>query len=214
MTHKSLHLQLPSDKPFDHDNWFESFVGNFVLPLLETGLIDRYWFSRYQDQTLGKHVRFRFSTKDYPLLETKISILILKWALKDLGDEGEYTLVGDLGNNRFLGDNPRQTDKEQRANLVFDFLNAICRLFVDFLSNSDANGYWYLEKETKSGQNFQTAFESLHHLYCNITNCPALVVEATHPQKAQSVFSSYFYFTYLKQSDSNWSIKRKEWVIF
>lgn len=214
MTHKSLHLQLPSCKPFDQDNWFESFVGEFVLPLLATELIDRYWFSRYQDQTLGKHVKFRFFTKDYPALEPKISILMSKWTLKDLGDEVEYTPVGDLGSPRFFGDNQRQTDKEQRASLVFDFFYATCRLFVDFLSNSDANGYWYLEKEEKSGQNFHTAFESLHHLFCNITDCPALVVEVTHPQKAQSVFLSYLYFTHYEHSDSNWSIKRKEWVKF
>ncbi|MFH0846801.1 MAG: lantibiotic dehydratase C-terminal domain-containing protein, partial [Chloroflexota bacterium] len=181
MIHKSLHLQLPSSKPFDRDNWFESFVGNFVLPLLETGLVDRYWFSRYQDSTHGKHVRFRFFTKDYQALEPNILQLTSKWSVKNLGDEDNYTLVGDLGTDRFLGDNHRQTDREKRANLVFDFLYTTSRLFVDFLSHHDVDGYWYLENETRSGQNFHTAFESLHHLYCNITEPPIYVVEATHP---------------------------------
>lgn len=214
MIHISLHLQLPTSKPFDQDNWFESFVGNFVLPLVTSGLIDRYWFSRYEDSTLGRHVRFRFFTDNYVSLQTQILGLMSTWGLKDLADEGGYTFVGDLGSDRFLGDNHRQTNREKRANLVFDFYYAICRLYVDFLSHSDSNGYWYLEKETRSGQNFHTAFESLHHLYCNITDCPIYVIEATHPQKAQSVFLSYLYFTHYNYSDSKWSIKRRERVSF
>ncbi len=39
MVHKSLHLLLPAQRPFDKDNWFESFVGNFVLPVLDTGKV-------------------------------------------------------------------------------------------------------------------------------------------------------------------------------
>jgi hypothetical protein len=39
MITKSLHYKIPAGKPFDQANWFETFVGSFVVPLVATGHI-------------------------------------------------------------------------------------------------------------------------------------------------------------------------------
>ena len=47
MTHHSIYLEFPAKAPFDRENWFETFVGHSVNPLLATGLVKQYWFSRH-----------------------------------------------------------------------------------------------------------------------------------------------------------------------
>ena len=192
MTHKSLHLQLPKTMPFDKENWFESFIGNFVIPILDTGLIEKYWFSRYQDNELGKHVRFRFFIQSLDELTPLINDLLNKYKIRNLQDEEEYNYVSDLGSDRFLGDNKTTQNREHRADLIYNYLYSISQLFVNFLSYNDDKDYYYLENETKSKFNHYISFESLHHLFCNITECPLFVMEL-RSQTNDVIFSSETY---------------------
>jgi hypothetical protein len=64
MSHHSIRLEFPADPPFDRENWFETFVGQFVKPLLATDLVKQYWFSRYGDSS-RREIRFRLTTDDY-----------------------------------------------------------------------------------------------------------------------------------------------------
>ncbi len=77
---KSLHLVLPNNRRFSGSNWFENFVGNFVLPVLDTGKVHQYWFSRYEDNGT-RHVRFRFTIDDYKLVQPLVDELIKKYKL-------------------------------------------------------------------------------------------------------------------------------------
>jgi len=133
--HKSLHIKIPDARPFDREeNWFESFLGNFVVPIIETTQLKRYWFSRYRDDNLGKHARFRFYTNSYTKLETRIKELLDEFNLIKLNDEENYNTDNDLGSIRFLGENMNNQDKSERANLIYDFLYATSRLYIHTLS--------------------------------------------------------------------------------
>ena len=73
-----------------------------------------------------------------------------------------------------------------------------------------------METETKSGQNAfnQNSFESLNHIFRNITNFRLPIIEAIRPGDKQSVIFSYLYYTWYKSSDKNWEIIREELVNF
>ena len=67
---KSLRLQVPDDKPFDKpENWFQSVVGTSLVPVIDSGALERFWFSCYGAVGKGKHVLFRFETDDLPKVE-------------------------------------------------------------------------------------------------------------------------------------------------
>jgi len=195
MVHKSLHLALPDQKPFDRDNWFESFVGNFVRPILDTGKIHQYWFSRY-GRAGARKIRFRFSLDNYGDVEPLVNQLITTLSLMDLKDEEGYNWIDDLGGERFLQNNQRQTNQNERAQLVLDYLHSVSRLFVDSISHSDNERYFYQERNTNNNNPHGSIFESLHHLFCNMTDVTTVVVEGE--LDGQHVFLSEFYFGHLR----------------
>jgi hypothetical protein len=145
MITKSLHYKIPAGKPFDKANWFETFVGSFVVPLVATGHIQSYWFSRYEDGQHGKHARFRIRTENPAAIEAKEKELAGDLKLHDLADEPNYD-GGEIRNEvRFLGTNQRQADRDARYELIWDFLHASSKLFVDCLSQEDADKRWHIE---------------------------------------------------------------------
>jgi len=194
MIHKSLHLLLPNSKPFDKENWFESFVGNFVVPIIATGKVHQYWFSRY-GRNGQREIRFRFALDDYDEIKPLVEELIVKYSLCNLKDEDNYNVIDNLGTKRFLGNNQRQSNRAERAQLVFDYLHSISRLFVDCLSHSDENKYFYQEKNTDLNNPHGSVFESLHHLLCNITDATTVVVEVEMDN--EQMFLSELYLSHL-----------------
>ena len=164
---KSIHVGIPDTKPFDRADWFEAFVGNFVLSILDAKLIDSYWFSRYQDPK--KHARFRVKTKDYSLIKPKVDDLIKDLGLTNLADEETYD-GGEFRGRRFVGENTRKIDPAARQELIWDFLHVSSRLYVDTFSHSDADRYWYREQNHDRDNNIDgDTMESPHHLFCNLT---------------------------------------------
>src|SRR2546421_8839290 len=143
MITKSLHYKIPPTEPrFSGPNWFKTFVGSFVVPIVATGYVQSYWFSRYEDGQHGRHARFRIRTQNPAALEAKEKELAATLMLQDLADEPNYD--GDEIRNgaRFLGANQRQHDGDARYELIWDFLHALSKLFVDCLSHQDQEGRW------------------------------------------------------------------------
>ena len=59
------------------------------------------------------------------------------------------------------------------------FLTATSRLFIDALQGPDDQGYFRLEHNTEQNNNpHGSTFESIHHLFCNITDPPLHVLVA------------------------------------
>jgi hypothetical protein len=70
MVQKSLAVLLPDVAPFDRaepdpGNWYDSFLGNVVLPIVATGKLDRFWFSHYGGQPSYRQAKFRFTTEHF-----------------------------------------------------------------------------------------------------------------------------------------------------
>ena len=104
MAIKSIHVVVPNVRPFDRADWFESFIGHFVLPVLQTKLVQSYWFSRYQDGR--NHARFRLKTADYAPLQPTVEGLLKKFGIEDLKDEENYA-DDEFTSKRWCGE--RQT---------------------------------------------------------------------------------------------------------
>ena len=190
--HKSLHLKIPHQPPFDKENWFESFVGNFVKPLLETGIIGQYWFSRYGSSG-DRDVKFRFSLDDYSQLEPTVNELTARFGLTDLKDEEEHVWEDDLGGNRFFQTQNSESSKNVRSQLALNYLHSISQVFVDCLSQADDQLYFYQEKNTADNNPHGSIFESLHHLLCNMTDVVIEIVVARIDGKL--ILQSPLYFT-------------------
>lgn len=168
MSHHSVHLSFPANAPFDREDWFENFLGRLVVPIVGTGKIARFWFSRYGSQQRHE-IRFRLETDSWneiaPLVQRKIRDL----GFTDLNDEQSYSNVGDLGNDRFLSQDAHGTDATRRSSLVLDVLHRLCVLHLDTLVGPDKDGYFRQESNQNINNPHGSIFESMHHLMCNIT---------------------------------------------
>jgi hypothetical protein len=169
MSYHSIHLEFNATAPFDRENWFETFVGRFVKPLIATGLIKQYWFTRYGDNG-RREIRLRLTTDNFLALQPTIQNQIQAMGFTDLNDEQNQTLGGSLGNARFLSlDAPNQSVQD-RGQLMLNLQHSIAALFVETLIGPDANGYFRQETNTNINNPHGSVFETVHHLLCNTTN--------------------------------------------
>jgi hypothetical protein len=217
MAVKSLSLVVPDQVPYDRaESWFESFVGNQLLPIIERGVLRRNWFTRYGSVGGGKHILFRYEADDLASVAAEIKALEARFPA---GPEGhtDYDVAGDIGQgegSRFLGSNNRQQDRSRRGDVAFDFLHASASLFLDCLSGPDNQGYWQLERETTSGFSVETSLEQFHHLFCNMTAVPTFVVVASHPEVIGDQVLSRIQFADLVNKDRRWTMRYMGRVTF
>jgi hypothetical protein len=169
MSYHSIHLKFPAKAPFDREDWFESFVGHFVKPLLMTDLVKQYWFTRYGDREV-REIRLRLTTDDYSRLQPIIEKQINSYGFIDLKDELNETLAGSLGNERFLSPEALNSSPQGRGQLMLNLQHSIAALFVDALTGPDKDGYFRQEKSNSNQNPHGSIFESVHHLFCNTTD--------------------------------------------
>lgn len=216
MPAKSLDLVIPDAPPFDRpDSWFESFVGNHLLPVVESAPLKRFWFTRYGGVGGKKWVLFRFECDDLSQVQPRVDRLLETFPPGDSG-YADYDYASDIGEgerSRFLGANGRHHDKEKRGDLAFDFLHAAAKLFLDGLAGPDPGGYFAREPETASGFSRETSLEQFHHLFCNMTGVPSFVAEAEHPEHGNHLLS-LITFAMVRGRDERWNLIRLARVNF
>jgi|GEM_PF-3137993 len=120
-----------------------------------------------------RSIRFRFSVENNSKKQVE-DFIVYKVASSTACISGiiEYSSLVDLGGDRFAG--PSCQDTRGRSILVFKYLNSICRLVLDYLyKNRDI--YKIEENDQLNLNPDKTAFQSLHHLLCNITGVPTFV---------------------------------------
>lgn len=163
MNYYSHLLYFPNTYPFDKPEYlWPSFVGEFVVPIVALGLHQHYWCSFY-----GNHGKLRIFTNQYDQLESKLIALRDKLGLIDRGEEKDLTLVGDLGNHRFLEPNLPNRTPENRALLILRYLQSVCDLYSDLLIKRP-DGYWEAEKSTNEQNCGNSCLVSCMHLLNNI----------------------------------------------
>jgi hypothetical protein len=163
--------------------------------------LDWFWFSRYAQNAddsgdcdvsqipedfkrppiLGgtpshRSMRFRFKISDSAknaAFESRAEKLIRDSGYS-ISDFRDYAFVEDAGNNRFLGTENRGTGRaEQRALAVTRFYHAVSLLVIDALVGPDREDRFKIETNDDLGQNPRgSTFQSLLHLFCNITDAP------------------------------------------
>jgi len=182
--------------------WVETVLGQVIAVITREfhDHLSWFWFSRYVsfdmndsgDCVIGqipddckmpiqpemppmhRSLRFRFEIADQQeqIFRARLLQLIAEsnYATSGILD---YDKVLDTGNDRFLGIENRQEGRAaRRADLVTDFYYAISRLMIDSLVGQE-DGRFRLEQSDDLANNPRgSTFQSLHHLFCNITEVP------------------------------------------
>jgi hypothetical protein len=91
----------------------------------------------------------------------------------------DYDVVKDLGGDRFIFTEANTTERINRAQKVAYFMDATVRLMLDMLVEKEP-GIWKFESNDHKENPYGSAFESLHHLFCNATNVPTIVCLNLH----------------------------------
>lgn len=177
MIHRSLHLLLPPNPPYNGPYDLESFAGNRVAPLVSR--LKFFWFTRYGVPG-NREIKFRFSAEDYETVRQDIEDI--EQAFQHGHDGcGAYDFVADLGGARFISPNQPPAHAADRALLVYQFLTAGSKLLLDCLVPD--GGGWKHEVEKASGYNRITSLETFHHLYCNMTGVPTWAALLQYPHQ-------------------------------
>jgi hypothetical protein len=196
MSYHSIHLEFPANPPFDKTNWFETFVGHFVKPLLATGLVKQYWFTRYgNDQR--REIRLRLMTDDFAGLQTTIKKQIGTFGFTDLNDEPDITVIGSFLNDRVYSPDCPNPSADHRGQLLLNINHAISALFIDTLIGPDADARFRQEKNTNGNNPNGSVFETVHHLLCNATDV-VTEVEMLQLGESQLILQSPLYAFYTK----------------
>ena len=194
---RQTRIFVPNTSPFDGDIWTESVLGNVIAPLArEHPSLQWFWFSRYVQpradsgdcdiseipetfavDELFRSVRFRFAIPEQERgrFEDRARELIDASGAR-ISDFRRYDWVADLGGDRLVGQDRSDSRRESRAELVANCLSTICRLTLDCLRGPDHDGRYRFEENDSDQNPHGSTFESLHHLFCNITNVPTSVL--------------------------------------
>lgn len=169
MSYHSIHLIFPAKAPFDRDNWFETFVGSFVKPLIATGFVRQYWFTRYGTPQ-QREIRVRLTTDNFTALQPTIQRHVQEFGFTDINDEPNPTVIGTFCGARVLSPDATSRSEEDRGRLLLNIHHAISELFVECIIGPDADGRFRQEKNTDINNPHGSIFETIHHLLCNTTD--------------------------------------------
>jgi hypothetical protein len=136
------------------------------------------------DKPGHRSLRFRFEIADVrqQAFEVQLRGLLAQhgYAISGILD---YDQVVDTGCHRFLGEENRRPGRDsQRATLVTSLYHTIARLVIDCLVGPDGAGRYRIEANNDPQNPNGSTFESVHHLFCNITQVPLSVLCAAAPK--------------------------------
>lgn len=200
MSIRQTRIFVPAAEP--EDDWAETLAGRVLRPLTVefAERLDWFWFSRYgstsddsgdcdiaqipgtykgpresDGREIHRSLRFRFSVHDDRQAEfERRAFELIDGHGYAISDFRPYDFVADTGSNRFLGNENRLPGRAaQRALLVTQFYMTTSRLVIDALVGPDEQGRYRLESNDDEAENpAGSSFQSLHHLFCNITSVP------------------------------------------
>ncbi len=196
---RQTRIFVPPEPPFEDERWVEGLLGRVIAPLVQgEPCPEWFWFSRYVQPPDGNdlgdcdisqipeafafegntsrslRLRYAVSAADREVFERKAQGLIAASGCK-ISDCREYLWIADLGGPRFLGEDRRAARCRTRADLMAKSLWALCQLMLDSLQGPNEDGRYRLETGDPKHNPHGSSFESIHHLFCNITDVPTVV---------------------------------------
>jgi hypothetical protein len=199
MSYRQTRIFAPPTVPFATEAWAETIVGCIIAPVIaEAQDLEWFWFSRYVCRTEGalddcditmiscdcrppnrssRSVKFRYSIADdrREAFEEQCRNRINNSGCC-ISDFRPYEFLEDLGSDRHIGGARTEARRQNRAQLVAELYHSISRLVLDALEGPDNNGRFALEHNGGDQNPLGSSFESLHHLFCNITGVPLSVL--------------------------------------
>lgn len=200
MTPLQTRIFVPFANPYTNQLWVETLVGRVIAPLVKAHKISHFWFSRYGEDKNGsqgdtdltkipvsfrhpqadfyRSVRFRLwlpNTVDQPTFEKDLFAHVGS-ASCAIADLRHYADLDDLACERFCGGTYSESRRAERRDLLRNFLSSTAHLFVQMLEGPNSAGEFHLEENKDKGNNPDGAtFQSVHHLFCNMTDVPLTV---------------------------------------
>lgn len=193
MATRQVRIFTPPTVPFDGNTWAETALGRIIRPLVENSHhLDWFWFSRYvalqhdsADCDISKipssyfsnglhcSLRFRCQLPDEEVaeFETKGGEIIRNEAC-EFSHWMDYGFPGEFGGSRFLGGVQSSDRSVERAKLMAQYVMSVSKLVLHGLVGPDSHGRYGVEHNTDAQNPLHSSFESMHHLFCNITNVP------------------------------------------
>jgi hypothetical protein len=178
-TYCSYVINISNDPPYDQPAYRAfTWAGQFVKPIVERQLHDHYWFTYY-----GDHAKLRIWTTAekhdelVPVIEKLLEHPALSRRLDGSGQpvESSLTLAEDLGSDRFRPRDYTPEKQLERAIKALVVLHSICDLVIHGLQVTQ-DGHFFVEGNDNAQQNPDGSFfQSIHHLFCNITQVPTSV---------------------------------------
>lgn len=202
MAVRQTRIYVPNNPPFDGNLWAETLMARVITPLVQhaTGL-KWFWFIRYRspnpefadsdgskipqdyfDDNPCRSIRFRFEIEDALRVqfEAQGDGLIQNEGCWN-ADWRAYDALGELGGHRFCGDIPENKPSQERADLLCGLLCSLSKVVLHSIVAADSGGRFRAETNHHNENPNHSTFDSLHHLFCNITAVP-LYVQLFGPQ--------------------------------
>lgn len=201
MANRQTRIFVPPASWYTTDDWYPTLLGKIILLLVTTEpKPDWYWICPYQNTPQGdtddwdpnsnaakeniprytwqdglvRNVKFRYGISDEKVdeFETKGNRLIAE-GIGFITDWRPYGLEGDLGGGRFLS-KEKEAEKDARVRLMTGFLQSLSELVLHTLVRSEGGAYRFeINEDDQNPQN--STFESVHHMFCMITDVPLRV---------------------------------------
>jgi hypothetical protein len=211
MEERQARIFVPNSEP--QDGWAETLLGRVVRPLVgkyESNLA-WFWFSRYevpqgiddgdcdiaqlsddyrrdvhQYKNVHRSLRFRYCAVDEStsMFENELLNKASSHRYSVPGGPLAWGLCSGLGDDRHVGiENRDDEGRARRATLVVQHYMGTSRLVLDALVGPDGSGHYRLEQNDHGLNPHGSTFESLHHLFCNITAVPTFARVAVNGQQ-------------------------------
>lgn len=184
---RQTRIYAPHTAPYDNHLWAETMMARIIKPLSEREGVKWVWATRYAFQELdfsdsdGSKVPEGFFSK--PLYRS----LRFRYEVEQDHQEDFESFGSSLVQNercwnadwrdfseslccdRFLGIPRTEIRRIERRILVLNYLNSVTRLTLHSLVPADTEGRFKIEDNDHQENPSNSAFFSLHHLFCNTT---------------------------------------------
>jgi len=211
---KQTRIFAPFTEKFQDNRWREEILGDIVKPLIAefSDHINWFWFSKYIQGSEGnadigdtdfeqirnshrdcldgnglhRSIRFRVNAKEghWESIRTRADELI-RPAGAVITDWRDYPVVEDLGSNRFAPEHYSDEQRKERAYLIAKLYESISRVTLATLVRKEER--WRLEYDVNSGN----VSDSLHHLFCNISDTSPMIKVETRGGRIYLSNASY-----------------------